>query len=246
MSGKPRKLFLGTLKGIIKNRKQNGTMITINGHGKCAEETSGNPFPLSIEKLVHAKESVLDDRAKIRVISHHFKQIMLALGLDLEDDSLKDTPDRVAKMFVKELFSGLNPQNKPAATLFDNKYHYNEMLVEKNITVYSTCEHHFVPIIGKAHVAYYANGKVIGLSKINRIVQYYAKRPQVQERLTEQIAQALKEALHTEDVAVVIDAAHLCVASRGVGDVNSTTITSHYSGKFKTEETRKEFLSYIK
>ena len=221
-------------------------MITLNGHGKHTEDATGISFPASLEKLLQAKEPVLDDPAKIRLISHHFRQIMLLLGLNLEDDSLRDTPDRVAKMYVKETFSGLDPRNKPATTLFDNAYHYSEMLVEKNITVYSTCEHHFVPIIGKAHVAYYSSGKVIGLSKINRIVQYYAKRPQVQERLTEQIAQALKEALHTEDVAVVIDAAHLCVASRGVGDVNSTTLTSHYSGRFRADDTRKEFLSYIK
>lgn len=221
-------------------------MITVNGHGKHTEEATGIFFPASLEKLLHAKDTVLDDPTKIRLISHHFRQIMLLLGLDLEDDSLKDTPDRVAKMYVKETFSGLDPRNKPATTLFDNAYQYNEMLVEKNITVYSTCEHHFVPIIGKAHVAYYSSGKVIGLSKINRIVQYYAKRPQVQERLTEQIAQALKEALRTEDVAVVIDAAHLCVASRGVGDVNSTTLTSHYSGRFRADDTKKEFLSSIK
>lgn len=231
---------------IDKTTKQNRNMIAINGHGKHAEEATGTPFPVSIERLLHAKDAGLDDEAKIRIISNHFRQIMLVLGLDLEDDSLKGTPDRVAKMYVKELFSGLSPQHKPDATLFDNKYSYNEMLVEKNITVYSVCEHHFVPIIGKAHVAYYANSKVIGLSKINRIVQYYCKRPQVQERLTEQIAAALKEALGTEDVAVVIDAAHLCVASRGVGDVNSTTLTSHYSGKFKDGETKKEFLSFIK
>jgi GTP cyclohydrolase I len=171
---------------------------------------------------------------------------MLLLGMDLDDDSLKDTPDRVAKMYVKEIFSGLNPKNNPGITLFENKYSYREMLVEKNITLYSTCEHHFVPIIGKAHVAYFSSGKVIGLSKINRLVQYYAKRPQVQERLTEQIALALKEALHTEDVAVMIDAAHLCVAARGVGDVNSSTITSHFSGKFTREEIKKEFLAYLK
>jgi len=179
-------------------------------------------------------------------ISHHFKEIMLLLGLNLKDDSLKGTPDRVAKMYVQEIFSGLLEENKPPVTLFENKYHYNQMLVEKNITVYSTCEHHFVPIIGKAHVAYFSAGKVIGLSKINRLVHYYSKRPQVQERLTEQIAAALKDALGTEDVAVVIDAVHLCVASRGVSDVNSTTITSHYSGKFKTESFRTEFLSFLK
>lgn len=187
-----------------------------------------------------------DDEAKIKIISYHFKQIMLTLGLDLEDDSLKGTPDRVAKMYVKEIFSGLSPLNEPTITLFENKYEYTEMLLEKNITLYSYCEHHFVPIIGKAHVAYFPNDKVIGLSKINRIVQYYCKRPQVQERLTEQIAEALKEALLTEDVAVLIDAAHLCVASRGVSDVNSSTISSHFSGKFKNQDIKKEFLSFLK
>jgi GTP cyclohydrolase IA len=215
-------------------------------NGKCLDENSEILFPLTIEKLLHPADSTLDDDTKIRLISNHFKQIMQILGMDLEDDSLRETPNRVAKMYVKETFSGLNPLNKPEATLFENKYHYSGMLVEKNITVYSCCEHHFVPIIGRAHVAYYSSGKVIGLSKINRIVQYYAKRPQVQERLTEQIADALKDALHTDDVAVVIDAAHLCVASRGVGDVNSTTLTCHYSGKFQRDETKKEFLAFLR
>jgi GTP cyclohydrolase I len=168
------------------------------------------------------------------------------MGLDLTDDSLRGTPHRVAKMFVKEVFSGLNPANKPEVKLFENKYQYNEMLIEKNIALYSYCEHHFVPIIGKAHVAYISNGNVIGLSKINRLVQYYAKRPQVQERLTNQIADALKEALQTEDVAIIIDAVHLCVASRGVNDTNSSTITSCYSGKFTEDTTKNEFLALIK
>jgi GTP cyclohydrolase I len=200
-----------------------------------------------------AKETVklqqpahLTDEEKIVLISDAFKQIMEVLGLDVNDASLQDTPARVAKMYVKEIFSGLNDKNKPDSTLFANDYHYQQMLVEKNITVYSTCEHHFVPIIGKAHVAYFSTGKVIGLSKINRLVQYYSKRPQVQERLTEQIAAALKEVLHTEDVAVYIDATHLCVASRGVSDVNSSTITSHYSGRFLQENVRQEFLAYLK
>ena len=167
------------------------------------------------------------------------------MGLDLTDDSLNGTPRRVAKMYIKEIFSGLNPANKPKIALFDNKYKYEEMLVEKNITFYSNCEHHFVPIIGKAHVAYISNGQVIGLSKINRIVEYFAKRPQVQERLTVQIANELKEVLGTEDVAVVIDAEHLCVSSRGVRDVNSSTLTTQFYGKFKEDATRKEFLAYI-
>jgi GTP cyclohydrolase I len=186
-----------------------------------------------------------DDALKIELIQKHFKEIMLILGLDLTDDSLKGTPNRVAKMYVQEIFSGLNPANKPSIRLFENKYKYSEMLVEKDITLYSYCEHHFVPIIGKAHVAYISNGKVIGLSKINRLVEHFSKRPQVQERLTVQIAEALKEALQTEDVAIVIDAAHLCVSSRGVKDTASTTITAHYSGKFTEDQTKNEFLAFI-
>lgn len=187
----------------------------------------------------------LSDKEKIARIEHHFREIMLTLGLDLNDDSLNGTPKRVAKMYVQEIFSGLNPDNKPKIALFENKYKYKEMLVEKDITFYSNCEHHFVPIIGKAHVAYISNGSVIGLSKINRIVQYFAKRPQVQERLTVQIADELKRALGTEDVAVVIDAVHLCVSSRGVEDINSKTVTSHFSGKFSEEATKSEFFTYL-
>ena len=187
----------------------------------------------------------LDDETKIKLIEQHFKEIMLLLGLDLNDDSLKGTPKRVAKMYVKEIFSGLDPKNFPKIQLFENKYCYNQMLVEKDITFYSNCEHHFVPIIGKAHVGYVSSGKVIGLSKINRIVQYYAKRPQVQERLTVQIANCFKEILETEDVAVVIDAVHLCVSSRGVQDNSSKTVTSYYGGVFENETKKSEFLKYI-
>jgi GTP cyclohydrolase IA len=187
----------------------------------------------------------LNDNEKIEFIQDKFREIMEVLGLDLTDDSLKGTPYRVAKMYVKEIFSGLNPANKPDVKLFENKYQYNEMLVEKNITFYSNCEHHFVPIIGTAHVAYISNGKVIGLSKLNRIVQYFAKRPQVQERLTMQIASELKQILQTEDVAVLIDAKHLCVSSRGIEDVNSSTVTAEYSGAFKDMEKRNEFLKYV-
>lgn len=187
----------------------------------------------------------LDDESKIRIIEEHFREIMQTLGLDLNDDSLKGTPRRVAKMYVEEVFSGLNPKNKPVARLFENKYRYDQMLVEKEITFYSHCEHHFVPIYGKAHVAYFSSGKVIGLSKINRIVQFFAKRPQVQERLTVQIGKELERALQSEDVAVVIDANHLCVASRGVGDTNSKTGTAYFSGKFRDENTKREFLNYI-
>ncbi|MCS6974272.1 MAG: GTP cyclohydrolase I FolE [Cyclobacteriaceae bacterium] len=187
----------------------------------------------------------MSDEEKIERIEHHFREIMHVLGLDLTDDSLSGTPRRVAKMYVKEAFSGLNPKNRPHARLFENKYKYDQMLVEKDITFYSHCEHHFVPIFGKAHVAYFSTGKVIGLSKINRIVQYFAKRPQVQERLTVQIAREIMRVLQTPDVGVVIDATHLCVASRGVGDTNSRTGTAYFSGKFNDENIRKEFLNYI-
>jgi GTP cyclohydrolase I len=199
----------------------------------------------SVDTPLRADAFELSDKEKIARIEHHFREIMLTLGLDLNDDSLNGTPKRVAKMYVQEIFSGLNPDNKPKIALFENKYKYKEMLVEKDITFYSNCEHHFVPIIGKAHVAYIANGSVIGLSKINRIVQYFAKRPQVQERLTVQIADELKRALGTEDVAVVIDAVHLCVSSRGVEDINSKTVTSHFSGKFAEEATKSEFFTYL-
>jgi len=187
----------------------------------------------------------LSDDEKIERIQDHFKSIMDILGLDLTDDSLKGTPYRVAKMYVKEIFSGINPANKPKVALFDNKYQYNEMLIEKNILLQSTCEHHFLPIYGKAHVAYIANGKVIGLSKINRLVQHFAKRPQVQERLTMQILHDLQEVLETEDVAVYIDAKHMCVSTRGIKDISSSTVTSAYGGKFENEATKKEFLRAI-
>lgn len=187
----------------------------------------------------------LDDEEKITKIEGHFREIMNILGLDLTDDSLSGTPKRVAKMFVKEAFSGLNPKNRPQARLFENKYHYDQMLVEKEITFFSHCEHHFVPIYGKVHVAYFSSGKVIGLSKINRIVQYFAKRPQVQERLTVQIGEEMQRILKTKDVGVVVDANHMCVASRGVGDTNSKTGTAYFSGKFKDENAKREFLNYI-
>lgn len=187
----------------------------------------------------------LDDDEKIVKIEKHFREIMHILGLDLTDDSLKGTPHRVAKMYVKEAFSGLNPKNRPHARLFENRYNYDQMLVEKDITFFSHCEHHFVPIYGKVHVAYFSTGKVIGLSKINRIVQYFSKRPQVQERLTVQIGKEIERVLHTSDVGVVIDANHMCVASRGVGDTNSKTGTAYFSGKFREENYKREFLNYI-
>jgi GTP cyclohydrolase I len=221
-----------------------------NGNGKSHsinfEEIIEDHILTSVDTPLRSDAFKIDDELKIELIEKNFKEIMHILGLDLSDESLRDTPQRVAKMYVKEIFSGLNPENKPQPTLFKNKFKFNEMLVEKNITIYSYCEHHFVPIIGKAHIAYFPKNHVIGLSKLNRIAQYYAKRPQVQERLTMQIASELKEALQTDDVAVLIDADHLCVASRGVNDVNSSTITSSYNGKFLNDETRKEFLSHVR
>lgn len=187
----------------------------------------------------------LKDAEKIDKIAYHFSEIMDSLGLDLTDDSLQETPKRVAKMYVKEIFSGLDPKNKPKISLFENKYDFKNMLVERNISLYSHCEHHFVPIIGKVHVAYFPKSHVLGLSKINRLVQYFGKRPQVQERLTVQILEGLKEVLGHPDVAVMIEADHLCVASRGVCDTNSSTVTSCFSGKFETEKHQNEFLSYI-
>ena len=185
------------------------------------------------------------DKEKIALIEKDVHHIMETLGLDLTDDSLQGTPKRVAKMFVNEIFAGLNPSNKPKASVFKNPYKYGEMLVEKNITVYSTCEHHLLPIVGRAHVAYISNGTVVGLSKMNRIVDYYAKRPQVQERLTIQIVKELQNVLGTQDVACVMDAKHLCVNSRGIRDIESSTVTSEFGGKFKEKEIRREFLDYI-
>jgi len=210
-----------------------------------AEEMGNEHIGSSAETPLRADAFALDEQLKIELIAKHFTEIMHILGLDLKDDSLKGTPHRVAKMYVQEIFSGLNPENKPEAKLFENKFKYNEMLVEKDITFFSNCEHHFVPIFGKAHVAYISTGKVIGLSKINRIVQYFSRRPQVQERLTIQIANELKEVLQTEDVAVVMDAAHMCVSSRGINDYNSKTVTASYSGRFKEETIKHEFLRYI-
>jgi GTP cyclohydrolase I len=218
----------------------------MNTYIETPDEIGEDHIGTSLETPLRKDAFLLDDNTKIERIQDHFAAIMDILGLDLTDDSLSGTPQRVAKMYVKEIFSGLNPANQPEIKLFENKYEYNEMLIEKNITLYSYCEHHFVPIIGKVHVAYISNGQVIGLSKINRLVQHFAKRPQVQERLTNQIAQALKEALQTEDVAVIIDAIHLCVSSRGIKDTNTSTITASYSGKFQNEKTKNEFIALSK
>ncbi len=188
----------------------------------------------------------LTDSEKIEIIEKRVADILYTLGMDMTDDSLKGTPKRVAKMYINEIFSGLNPKNKPKASTFDNKYKYGEILVEKNITLYSTCEHHLLPIVGKAHIAYISNGNVVGLSKMNRIVQYYAQRPQVQERLTIQIVRELQEVLNTKDVACVIDAKHLCVNQRGIKDIASSTVTCEFGGVFKNQDKKQEFLDYIK
>ena len=228
--------------------KQKETLLNTTGisFSEAIDEMGDSHVGTSHETPLREDAFEMDDELKMELIEKHFREIMYVLGLDLTDDSLKGTPKRVAKMFIQEVFSGLDPKNKPEAKLFENKYKYNEMLVEKDITFFSHCEHHFVPIYGKAHVSYISNGHVIGLSKINRIVQYFAKRPQVQERLTMQIGNELKEILGTDDVAVIVDANHMCVSSRGIGDVNSSTVTSFYSGKFEhDEQSRNEFMKYL-
>ncbi|MFL2599484.1 MAG: GTP cyclohydrolase I FolE [Flavobacteriaceae bacterium] len=188
----------------------------------------------------------MSDQEKISLIRDNVEKILHTIGMDLNDDSIKGTPDRVAKMFVNEIFSGLNPKNKPKSSTFENKYKYGEILIEKNITLYSTCEHHLLPIYGKAHVGYISNGNVVGLSKMNRIVDYFSRRPQVQERLTLQIVEELQKVLNTKDVACVIDAKHMCVNSRGINDISSSTITSEFGGKFKNKQTKREFLDFLK
>lgn len=209
------------------------------------EDAPDHPMT-SVETPLRADAFALDDDLKVELIAKHFREIMNILGLDLEDDSLRGTPRRVAKMYVKEIFSGLNPATKPAISLFENSYRYRGMLVERNISFHSNCEHHFVPFFGRAHVAYIPGGKVIGLSKLNRIVRYYARRPQVQERLTVQIAQELRQVLGTEDVAVMIEAEHMCVSTRGVQDHSSSTVTAEYLGAFNNPAVREEFLRSIK
>ena len=209
------------------------------------EEMGDQHKASSVDTPMRADAFEKSDDEKIAAIEPHFRAIMEILGMDLNDDSLRGTPQRVAKMYVKELFQGLNPANMPSMTLFENKFQYNEMLVEKNINFYTNCEHHFVPFFGNAHVAYISSGKVIGLSKLNRLVEYFSKRPQVQERLTMQVGKALQTVLQTQDVAIMMDAKHLCVSSRGVKDDSSSTITTFYGGKFQEEKTKMEFLKYI-
>jgi len=209
------------------------------------EEMGDQHKASSVDTPMRADAFEKSDDEKIAAIETHFRAIMEILGMDLTDDSLRGTPQRVAKMYVKEMFQGLNPANMPSMTLFENKFQYNEMLVEKNINFYTNCEHHFVPFFGNAHIAYISSGKVIGLSKLNRLVEYFSKRPQVQERLTMQVGKALQTVLQTQDVAIMMDAKHLCVSSRGVKDDSSSTITTFYGGKFQEEKTKMEFLKYI-
>jgi len=210
------------------------------------EELGDNHASSSAETPLRKDAFDISDDEKIESIQQDVYNILETLGMDLTDDSLRGTPKRVAKMFVKEIFGGLHPDKKPNASTFENKYKYGEMLVEKNITVYSTCEHHLLPIVGRAHIAYISTGKVVGLSKMNRIVDYFAKRPQVQERMTMQVVQELQKVLNTKDVACVIDAKHLCVNSRGIRDIESSTVTAEFGGKFKEAATKREFLDYIK
>lgn len=226
--------------------KPNETSLNTQGNNHTHSHDEDDHALFSMETPLRADAFELDDDLKIELIEKHFREIMQILGLDLNDDSLKGTPHRVAKMYVKEMFRGLDPKHVPAAKLFENKYQYKNILVEKNISFHSVCEHHFVPIIGKAHVAYIPNSSVVGLSKLNRIVRYFAQRPQVQERMTIQIANMLKEVLQTQDVAVIIEADHMCVAMRGVQDITSSTITTEFGGKFQDSKTREELMRLIK
>ena len=230
-----------SINTLVEEQKNNNQLNNLS-----FEDVGDDHLFTGLETPMKPDAFLISDEEKKEKIAVLFKEIMDVIGLDLTDDSLKGTPKRVAKMYIEEIFSGLNPNNKPKIALFDNKYQYNQMLVEKNITFYSNCEHHFVPIIGKAHIAYISSGKVIGLSKLNRIVQYYAKRPQVQERLTNQIAEDLKNALQTENIAVIIDAKHLCVSSRGIKDDTSATVTAYYGGEFNTPSKINELLNYLK
>lgn len=219
--------------------------MKINDELNDVDAIGENHSATSKENPVRTDAFEMPNDEKIQKIEHHVRGILDALGMDLNDDSIKGTPLRVAKAYVNEIFGGLDPQRKPKASTFANNYEYGQMLVEKNIVVYSTCEHHLLPIIGRAHVAYISNGNVIGLSKMNRIVDYFAKRPQVQERMTMQIVEELQNALGTDDVACVVDAKHLCVNSRGIRDIDSSTVTSEFGGKFLEESVKKEFLQYI-
>ncbi|HKK75790.1 MAG TPA: GTP cyclohydrolase I FolE [Saprospiraceae bacterium] len=232
---------------VQDNREMNGVLNGEHyGDITMVDEVGDQHHATSIDTPLKPDAFDMSDEDKMKKIEGHFREIMNTIGLDLTDDSLNGTPRRVAKMFIKEIFSGLNPENKPAISLFENKFQYKEMLVEKGIQLHSFCEHHFLPIYGKAHVAYIANGNVIGLSKLNRIVEFFAKRPQVQERLTIQIAEELKKVLDTEDVAVYIEAKHMCVQMRGIEHNDCVTITSEYGGAFQKESVKNEFLQAIR
>lgn len=225
--------------------KEKNVLESIKNNHTDTEEIGDNHIATSIRTPLREDAFELSEEEKIEIIEEHFAKIMHTLGLDLEDESLSGTPQRVAKMYVKEIFQGLNPSNKPVAKKFANKYNYSDMVVEKNINVTSFCEHHFLPFIGKAHVAYISSGKVIGLSKINRIVDHYSRRPQVQERLTLQIADELERSLETEDVAVFIESKHFCVSTRGIQDRESSTVTTEYRGAFKKKIVQQRFIDYI-
>lgn len=222
-------------------------MVVLNSklHSFDEDQIGDEHFSENLETPLRDDAFLISDDEKINQIQEKFAEIMNILGLDLKDDSLKGTPKRVAKMFVKEIFSGLSPVNKPDLRVFENKYKYDKILVEKNIKVQSFCEHHFLPIVGKAHIGYIPNKKVVGLSKLNRVVDYFSRRPQVQERLTRQIHEELKEKLETNSVIVVIDAKHLCVSARGIQDISSSTQTLYYSGKFNDQKNREEFFKLI-
>ncbi len=228
----------------MSNNKE--ILETVGLDNASDEEVGDNHISTSVETPMKEDAFKLNDDQKIEIIQEHFRAIMETLGLDTRDESLRGTPYRVAKMYVKEIFRGLNPVNKPVAKKFSNKYEYNDMVLEKNIRVSSFCEHHFLPFIGKAHVAYISSGKVIGLSKINRIVDHYSRRPQVQERLTLQIADELEHVLESEDIAVFIESKHFCVSMRGIQDSASSTITTEFRGAFKQNEIKQRFIDFIR
>lgn len=230
---------------IVPLRSKFEKVMSEDVHPTLQDEIGDAHEMFRAETPLRADAFALSEDEKIARIATHVHGILETLGMDLEDDSLKGTPMRVAKLYVKEAFGGLHPDRKPGMSTFENSYRYNEMLVEKDIVLYSTCEHHLLPIVGRAHVAYISNGRVVGLSKMNRIVDYYAKRPQVQERLTRQIVQELQLVLGTKDVACVIDAKHLCVNSRGIRDIESSTVTAEFGGVFQEESKKQEFLNYI-
>lgn len=225
--------------------KQNEIMSNTPQDNEQVDDIGDNHMMTNILTPLRPDAFEMDDDTKMIKIEAHFREIMEIMGLDLTDDSLKGTPRRVAKMYIKELFCGLNPKNMPTLTHFKNHYNYDEMLVERDIMFHSNCEHHFVPIMGKAHVAYVSSGQVIGLSKLHRVVNHFARRPQVQERMTIQIGETLKHVLQTDNVAVILDADHMCVSSRGINDQTSSTITSYYGGVFKETNKREEFLKMV-